>query len=85
MNVDGQPLDCVIFWWLSGEHPLDVILHKYRQAVVFVAGECEAWEFQGGVVLLVGFLEQYTTLALVVEVRCSRTSRFGSKRPSTLR
>ena len=26
---------------------------------VSVAGECEAQEFQGGVVLLVGFLEQY--------------------------
>ena len=26
---------------------------------VSVAGECEAWEFQGGVVLLVGVLEQY--------------------------
>ena len=26
---------------------------------VSVAGECEAWEFQGGIVLPVGFLEQY--------------------------
>ena len=26
---------------------------------VSVAGKCEVWEFQDGVVLLVGFLEQY--------------------------
>ena len=44
----------------SGERPLDVILHKCHQGVVFaisVAGECETREFQGGVVLLVGLLE----------------------------
>ena len=41
------------------ELPLDVILHKCRQAVVFVVsvdGECEAWKFQDGVVFLMGLL-----------------------------
>ena len=62
------------------ERPLDVILHKYRQAVVVavsVAGECEAWEFQGGGVLLVGLLKQYH-IGLGHEVRRSRTTSFGS-------
>ena len=60
MNVDGSRLRSRLVTFC--ERLLDVILHKCHQALMFalsVVGKCEAWDFQGGFVVLVRLLKHY--------------------------